>query len=233
MKTRLELTEQREKLAQQLDSDTIKMLDAYVMKDVLGLNNDEVANIAGKSRATLHRLLKEPVASEYVEVLQQIRELDKENLGSEAEEINALQAFNSIKKVLFTKALAGEAKAIDLLLKHHNVLSTIEEQQVKELQAWEATQENVQQLIEELDREITHIRRSEGYKFTATEVTPDHIRVVIELLDLLHQMVIKTPTDALHSEKRHEVKRFYYELTSTVKTLLEGYGVSSEKITRI
>lgn len=233
MKTRLELTEQREKLAQQLDSDTIKMLDAYVMKDVLGLNNDEVANIAGKSRATLHRLLKEPVASEYVEVLQQIRELDKENLGSEAEEINALQAFNSIKKVLFTKALAGEAKAIDLLLKHHNVLSTIEEQQVKELQAWEATQENVQKLINELDQARQYDLRTQGYIFSAPDDTADYITAFIDFLGLLYTMVLETPTDALNTDKRQEVKRFYYELTSTVKTLLEGYGVSANRITTI
>ena len=230
---RFELAERKDQLAKQLDSDNIKMLDAYVMKDVLALNNDEVANIAGKSRATLQRLLREPVASEYVEISQQIRELDKEQLGAEAEEINSLQAFASIKQVLFTKALAGEAKSIDLLLKHHSVLTAIEEQQAKQQQAWEATQENVQQLINELDQEIAYNRRSEAYRFTATEATPDHIRAVIELLDLLHQMATKTPTDALRSEKRHEVKRFYYELTSTIKTLLEGYGVSSEKITRI
>lgn len=233
MRDRIELLERKELLAQQLGSDTIKMLDAYVMKDVLGLNNDEVANIAGKSRTTLQRLLREPVPSEYVEISQQIRDLDKEQLGAEAEEINALQALSSIKQILLTKAMAGEAKAIDLLLKHHSVLIAIEEQQAKEQQAWEATQENVQKLINELDQEIAYNRRSEAYRFTATEATPDHIRAVIELLDLLHQMVIKTPTDALHSEKRHEVKRFYYELTSTIKTLLEGYGVSSEKITRI
>lgn len=233
MKNRLELTEQKEKLAQQLDTDNIKMLDAFVMKDVLGLNNDEVANIAGKSRTTLQRLLREPVASEYVEVSQQIRELDKENLGTDVEEINALQAFSSIKKVLFTKALAGEAKAIDLLLKHHSVLIAIEEQQAKEQQAWEATQENVQQLINELDQEIAYNRKSEGYTFTVEDTTADHIRAVMDLLDLLYQMVIDTPTDALNNDKRYELKRFYFELTSTIRPLLQAYGVSAERITRL
>ena len=203
------------------------------MKDVLGLNNDEVANIAGKSRTTLQRLLREPVASEYVEVSQQIRELDKENLGTDVEEINALQAFSSIKKVLFTKALAGEAKAIDLLLKHHSVLIAIEEQQAKEQQAWEATQENVQQLINELDQEIAYNRKSEGYTFTVEDTTADHIRAVMDLLDLLYQMVIDTPTDALNNDKRYELKRFYFELTSTIRPLLQAYGVSAERITRL
>lgn len=230
---RFELAERKEQLAKQLDSDNIKMLDAYVMKDVLALNNDEVANIAGKSRATLQRLLREPIASEYVEISQQIRDLDKEQLGSEVEEINALQALASTKQVLLTKALAGEAKAIDLLLKHHSVLIAIEEQQAKEQQAWEATQENVQQLINELDQEIAYNRRSEGYRFTVSETTADYIMSVIYLLDLLYQMVIETPTNALNSDKRHELKRFYYELTSTIRPLLQEYGVSAERITRL
>lgn len=230
---RFELAERKDQLAKQLDSDNIKMLDAYVMKDVLALNNDEVANIAGKSRATLQRLLREPVASEYVEISQQIRDLDKEQLGAEAEEINALQALSSIKQILLTKAMAGEAKAIDLLLKHHSVLMAIEEQQAKEQQAWEATQENVQQLINELDQEISYNRRSEGYRFTISDTTADYIMSVIGLLDLLYQMVIDTPTDALNSDKRHELKRFYYELTSTIRPLLQEYGVSAERITRL
>lgn len=230
---RFELAERKEQLAKQLDSNDIKMLDAYVMKDVLALNNDEVANIAGKSRATLQRLLREPVASEYVEISQQIRDLDKEQLGAEAEEINALQALASIKQVLLAKALAGEAKAIDLLLKHHSVLIAIEEQQAKEQQAWEATQENVQQLINELDQEIAYNRRSEGYRFTVSDTTADYIMPVIELLDLLHQRATETPTDALNSDKRHELKRFYYELTSTIRPLLQAYGVSAERITRL
>lgn len=230
---RFELAERKEQLAKQLDSNDIKMLDAYVMKDVLALNNDEVANIAGKSRATLQRLLKEPIASEYVEISQQIRDLDKEQLGSEVEEINALQALASIKQVLLAKALAGEAKAIDLLLKHHSVLIAIEEQQAKEQQAWEATQENVQQLINELDQEIAYNRRSEGYRFTVSDTTADYIMPVMDLLDLLYQMVTETPTDALNSDKRHELKRFYYELTSTIRPLLQAYGVSAERITRL
>lgn len=230
---RFELAERKDQLAKQLDSDNIKMLDAYVMKDVLALNNDEVANIAGKSRATLQRLLREPVASEYVEISQQIRDLDKEQLGAEAEEINALQALSSIKQILLTKAMAGEAKAIDLLLKHHSVLIAIEEQQAKEQQVWEATQENVQQLINELDQEIAYNRRSEGYRFTISDTTADYIMSVIGLLDLLYQMVIDTPTDALNSDKRYELKRFYFELTSTIRPLLQAYGVSAERITRL
>lgn len=230
---RFELAERKDQLAKQLDSDNIKMLDAYVMKDVLALNNDEVANIAGKSRATLQRLLREPVASEYVEISQQIRDLDKEQLGAEAEEINALQALSSIKQILLTKAMAGEAKAIDLLLKHHSVLIAIEEQQAKEQQAWEATQENVQQLINELDQEIAYNRRSEAYRFTISDTTADYIMSVTGLLDLLYQMVIDTPTDALNSDKRYELKRFYFELTSTIRPLLQAYGVSAERITRL
>lgn len=220
-----ELIQRKTDLEQQFDTDTIKMLQLYVEKDRLDLTNEEVAGTVGKSRDSLQRLLRNTTAKEYISVCKELLELQTEGKGAELQELNGWEVFAHVRELLYTRALAGEPKAMDMLLRHHAVLDAIEERKQQKMDNWKVTTENIEALMKELDETDRDSRRLKGYSFKAPDDGLLYVAILVEAMKSVKECVESIPTDELHRVERQEAKGFYFEISNIVAPLLDSYGV--------
>lgn len=220
-----QLIQRKTDLEQQFDTDTIKILQLYVEKNRLDLTNEEVAGTVGKSRDSLQRLLRNTTAKEYISVCKEFLELQTEGKGAELQELNSWEVFAQVRELLYTRALAGEPKAMDMLLRHHAVLDAIEERKQQEMDNWKVTTENIEALMKELDETDRDSRRSKGYSFKAPDDVLLYVAILVEAMNSVKECVESIPTDELYRVERQEAKGFYFEITNIVAPLLNSYGV--------
>ena len=106
----------------------ITVIKQWLYKDINGLADDGIAKINGISRRTLVNIRQKH--SEYIKVIEELKELQKEQDNTGVNSITNLDINAEVHNVLtlvLTRAKAGSVKDIEILLKNYGTFKDITE----------------------------------------------------------------------------------------------------------
>lgn len=119
-----------ETLTGQLGDAKVKMLKLYVERERNGLSVEACANAAGYSKNTFYNTANTPDGKEFIQLYSQQLEAEGIKSGADVIQGEPLRVSNCLMMVynqLSMKALRGEPRAIETLLKFSPVFTELEE----------------------------------------------------------------------------------------------------------
>lgn len=108
----------------------VKMLNLYADRERTGMSAESCANAAGYSKSQLYNVIRSPEGAEYLELYSQ--QLEQSGVNNSVDVIHGepLRVSNCLMMVynqLSMKALRGEVKSIETLLRFSPVFTELEE----------------------------------------------------------------------------------------------------------
>lgn len=141
-----------ETLTGQLGDAKVKMLKLYVERERTGMSAEACANAAGYSKSQLYNVIRSLDGAEYLELYSE--QLENSGVHNNIDVIHGepMRVSETLKLVfnqLSVKALRGEPRAIETLLKFSSVFEQLEQQN------WQSKQDNttdIEAILAEIDR---------------------------------------------------------------------------------